>query len=122
VSHLPGNSTALHWTHNGKKIAASTVIDGYAFNSTFRRRHRMIKHFEKRSALGHTTILNNEGLNVTRLRISGAQEAHKGVYRCQYDKIEAEFVLEFERGEYREFSEYKDVASFFFYQNSFWIC
>lgn len=99
VHRLPKNSTQLYWTLNGKRVVAATVIDNYAFNNTFRRRrHRMVhqKH-QKRSSDSHTTILNNYSLNVTRLRISAADQSNTGVYRCHYDKIETEYLLDFDR-------------------------
>lgn len=107
---MPVNSTKLYWTLNGHEITAGTVIDNFSFSNVsqsrqflkflhhsrqFNNRHN--KRHRKRSYLsqGHYTILNNSKLNMTRLTINELSEAHKGVYRCQYDKIETEFHLDY---------------------------
>ncbi len=87
VGNKPANSSQLIWTFNAARIVPGTTVDNYGFQATRRlvRRNSLSKGY---------TVFNNEKLNMTRLRISGPIEAHMGVYRCHYDKIETEFHLD----------------------------
>jgi len=87
VENKPVNSSHLFWTFNSDKIVAGTTVDNYGFqmNRSLRRRNNLNKGF---------TVMNNDRLNITRLRITDLNESHKGVYRCHYDKIETEFHLD----------------------------